>query len=157
MSEKKDNYLVLKIVLGVAGGIILAIVVIMLIIGLLANKAENEIDSVLNERRKMDVIGVVTQITNYQASNNGKLPATVADIKRYLDTYFTDPDGNVYEISLETLNEGESKAVAKFDHTMYIMLKGKCSGEKAVYSANKRDYAVLYHLDGKTTYCVDNQ
>ena len=151
------QHLVLKIVLGVAGGIIVAFVAILVIGGLIAqNAAENladDIETALNDSRKVDVVTLASKITTYQTNNNGRLPETSTDLARYLDANFTDPDGTAYIISLDTLSDGGSKIVTRFDHTIYVMLSGKCNGERAVYSSNRRDYAVLYRLTDNTTYC----
>ena len=42
------------------------------------------------------------------------------------------------------------------DHVIYIIVSGKCDGEKAVKGSN-RDYAVLYRLEGSGVYCIDNR
>ena len=160
MSEGKSNHLVLKIILGVAGGIIVAFVAIMIVVGLAANKAAeevaDEIEAALNTTRKTDATKLAGQILSYQTNNNGRLPSKPADIEGYLPKIFMDPDGTEYEIIVDTLSAGDTQEVTRFNHTMYVVLSGKCSGEKAVYSSNKRDFAVLYRLTDETTYCYSS-
>lgn len=73
---------------------------------------------------------------------------------------FTDPDGFGYGITIETFN-AEKHSPGKpdlqdFNHMVYIVKQARCSGEGAVSSDNKRDYVVLYKLEGTGVYCQDN-
>lgn len=79
---------------------------------------------------------------------------------------FVDPDGWYYGLTIEDLGKGEEKMLTAEDftggddgngHMVYIEKHAKCDGERAVYSNNSRDYAVMYKLEGNGIYCQDNQ
>lgn len=75
---------------------------------------------------------------------------------------FTDPDGFGYGITITSFGEGDADFTAgaeilqDFNHMVYIVKQARCSGEGAVSSDNKRDYVVLYKLEGTGVYCQDN-
>lgn len=80
---------------------------------------------------------------------------------------FVDPDGWYYGLTIETFTgAGDEKILTVNDftggddgngHMVYIVKHAQCDGEKAIYSNNSRDYAVMYKLEGNGTYCQDNQ
>lgn len=73
---------------------------------------------------------------------------------------FMDPDGNLYGIVIENGPTGNNKKVIEDDfpnnHRIYIIRAAKCDQEDAV-SSDKRDYAILYRLEGSGVSCTDNQ
>lgn len=67
-----------------------------------------------------------------------------------------DPSGYSYGLAFETLASGATKQLGNSDfdaHMVYVEKHARCDGEQAVYSANARDFAVLYKLEGAGTYC----
>lgn len=88
-------------------------------------------------------------------------------VKNYLNAVnaseneFVDPDGTYYGLKIEALGGSGSEKVLSGDdfknHMIYVETHAKCDGEKAVYSENARDHAVLYKLEGSGTYCQDNR
>jgi len=70
---------------------------------------------------------------------------------------FVDPDGWYYGLKFQTLTNGETDVyVDELDYTVYIYEHAKCNDETAEYSANSRDYAIMYKLEGSGTYCKSN-
>ena len=137
-------------------------------------------------QRRSDLARVSNAITQYQTNNNGKLPAAgtlppsekedlpecsatsstasaACFIRNYMNSVnaaaneFVDPDGWYYGLTIANLDKNATATVSEFDHIVYIYEHAKCDGENAIYSANARDYAVMYKLEGSGTYCADNQ
>lgn len=99
---------------------------------------------------------------------NAKGPACL--IRNYLNSAnateneYTDPDGWYYGMVIQELTKGQDNIVPKadedgntFTHVIYVSKHAKCNGEVSEYSANSRDYTVMYKLEGNGTYCQDNQ
>lgn len=106
-------------------------------------------------KRKEDVATIVSQLSAYQSNNNGKLPTKDESfVLYYLADVITDPDGTLYDFTIDTLESNETKEVSTFDHTMYILYHAKCQKGTAVYATSARNYAVLYQLKDETTYCL---
>lgn len=106
-------------------------------------------------KRKEDVATVVSQLSAYQSNNNGRLPTNENSFALYyLADVVADPDGTLYDFTINTLESNETKEVSTFDHTMYILYHAKCKNGAAVYATSVRDYVVLYRLKDKTTYCL---
>lgn len=75
------------------------------------------------------------------------------------DSEFLDPSGEPYRLTIKTLQAGEEQEATTTDFTkrrVYLVLGARCEGEKAVKSGGKRDYAIVYKLEGAGTYCNDN-
>lgn len=69
---------------------------------------------------------------------------------------WVDPTGYSYGLAFETLSSGGEKVLGNSDfndHMVYVEKHARCDGEKAVYSSNARDFAVMYKLEGSGTYC----
>lgn len=67
-----------------------------------------------------------------------------------------DPSGWSYGLNITTLGSGGEKQLGNSDfndHMVYLIKHARCDGEKAVYSANSRDFVVMYKLEGAGTYC----
>lgn len=72
---------------------------------------------------------------------------------------FTDPDGFGYGIEISGYDGKFAPGgteLQNFNHKVYIVKQARCSGEGVVESSNKRDYSVLYKLEGTGVYCQDN-
>lgn len=88
-------------------------------------------------------------IRNYMNSAN----AADAD-----ESEFVDPTGDPYKLYISQLPDG-GKTLGKTDYAskiVYFFTSARCDGESAVASSSKRDYAILYKLEGAGTYCADN-
>jgi len=101
-----------------------------------------------DDRVKMEV---------YNSANN---PAA-SFIKNYMNganaefNDFTDPSGWAYGLKIDEF--AGDQPTLNFDEHMIYMYKGaRCNGELVEKSNNSRDYALLYKLEGASTYCVNN-
>ncbi len=67
-----------------------------------------------------------------------------------------DPSGYSYGLNIMTLASGGTQQLGNSDfnaHMVYLVKHARCDGEQAVYSANSRDFVVMYKLEGAGTYC----
>lgn len=67
-----------------------------------------------------------------------------------------DPSGWSYGLTIMTLASGGTQQLGNSDfndHMVYLVKHARCDGEQAVYSANSRDFVVMYKLEGAGTYC----
>lgn len=67
-----------------------------------------------------------------------------------------DPTGYAYGLSIQKLSSGQVETLDNSDYTkhmVYLYESARCDGEQAVYSANSRDFVVMYKLEGSGTYC----
>ena len=69
-------------------------------------------------------------------------------------------DGATYGLNYVSGTDGKNvysyTGLNNMDHMIYIITSAMCSGETAV-SGSKRDYAILYRLEGSGVYCIDNR
>lgn len=133
--------------------------------------------------RRDDLARFLTQITNYQTNNRGKLPGTgitdngqiIAAYNKFVDNYlkaggdtFTDPDGEDYVIAsvCPSFNASTSDTTpdackditsqsggAIFDHKIHIYQNAKCDGEAVAQGTGTRNLAIQYKLEGGGIYC----
>ena len=120
-----------------------------------------------NNGKLPNQVSGVTDDTATAGSSTGKL--TTSDfVVKYLGgaDEFIDPSGEYYTITFTQKTAGEAstavnslKANDEGDNGFRIMVytKARCSGEEAVDSPNRRDFAILYNLEGSGTYCSDSQ
>lgn len=122
------------------------------------------------------LIGGTVTITGSTVTFGSKTGLTWQDFYgSYFDKDFIDPSsGEVYNWKIMSCTtkasptvgaECDYKDIADFmkntttfnnaNFTMYIVTSAKCDGEKAVYSANSRNAAVLYKLEGAGTFCAN--
>lgn len=67
-----------------------------------------------------------------------------------------DPSGYSYGLNIMTLSSGGTQQLGNSDfnaHMVYLIKHARCDGEQAVYSANSRDFVIMYKLEGAGTYC----
>ncbi len=80
------------------------------------------------------------------------------------ESEFVDPTGDPYKLHIAQYNAsggiGDSKnTLGNTDYPkkiVYLTTKSRCDGEKVIPTSNKRDYSILYKLEGSGTYCRDN-
>lgn len=106
-------------------------------------------------------------------NNSASSPANAeCFIKNYMngvnsvENEFTDPDGWAYGLYISSAKNGGWKGISAadgggeegslFNHVIYLVKNAKCSDENVVESANSRDYAITYKLEGNGTFCSDN-
>lgn len=132
--------------------------------------------------RRDDLARFLTQITNYQTNNRGKLPGTginnksdlITAYQKFVDNYlkaggdtFTDPDGEDYIVASVCAKyvDGDAGAGAEckditdqtggatFNHQLYIYQNAKCDGEAVAQGTGTRNLAIQYKLEGGGIYC----
>ncbi len=144
--------------------VIVVVIAVIAFIGILSAVLMHSTTNKLNEQaeelkettndltRKSDLAKIYSDIYEYEMNNNGRLPSNTSAIKGYLSVG-SDPDGENYKFDFSKLEDGQTKNVATFDHTIYFVSHAECDDDKAVYSSFARDFALLYRLENKTTYC----
>ena len=114
--------------------------------------------------RKDDMTKVVSAIAKYSANHRGTLASNFKDdenkindfIAEYLGSNFTDPSGEPYKFAIVDFSaDGEPPFLIEFDHTIHIYYHSKCANETITYTTDKRDYSILYRLEGSGTYCIN--
>ncbi len=127
-------------------------------------------------QRRDDMSRMMSQISQYSANNNGKIPGT-SDIGNYAKTFnkkymkqtgsadtseWVDPSGQEYEVNAFALTgtrEDASLTSKTFDgKTVYYRTGARCgSGDGKLNKTGKsRDYAGVFVLEGSGVYCGDN-
>ena len=115
-------------------------------------------------QRREDMARFMTAIQNYQGNNSNALPTFTGTAEKtsFMNNYlkqdageFVDPNGDDYEISVESV--GTDLSSKDFDgKTIYYVEGGKCDGEgQTTQATGSRSYAILYKLEGSGTYCSD--
>lgn len=127
-------------------------------------------------QRRNDLGRLEGAITQYQTNNNGKIPDKAAIekkatggqtgsefIKNYiigangdLETDFTDPLGSPYEFKGYDSVPGEAPSITWDGKTIHYFVQARCDGETVKKSDGKRNYAIVYKLEGSGVYCQDN-
>ena len=81
---------------------------------------------------------------------------------------FVDPDGTEYGMTIADFGDGVKNARSEgsevddafapetFDHTIYVIRNSQCDGDVAVQGNGKRNFSVLYMLEGSSVLCLDN-
>lgn len=135
-------------------------------------------------QRRDDMARLATAINNYQTNNNGKVPGAGTspasdagnmptgdnDAVKLVTTYlnsvnagnnneFLDPDGWAYGVEIIDLGSGVGAVVkpVPFDHVVRVYTQAECKGENAEKTSNRRDYAIVYKMEGSGTYCKDSR
>ncbi len=174
-NSKKNLMIVLIVLIGVVVCLLVAILVIMLTKG---DDSPKEIDKKVveetfqnaatdNEIKEM-VAYLMSQISNYQSNNNGKIPDTEGAWNTLLDKYLKlnviDPG---YEYAfLECRYDGMmvEGCIKPKDLTwknnkkeIYTIAGAKCADDGSIIENNvQRRYAVYTILSGDKLYCSDN-
>lgn len=126
---------------------------------------------------------LATAINNYQTNNNGDVPkpslspaseagdmptgSSDNDAIKLVTTYlnsvnankneFLDPDGWAYGVEIINLGTGSYEEPSFSEHKAYVYTQAECVGEKAEKTSNRRDYAIVYKMEGSGTYCKDSR
>ena len=171
ITKSKKGFTIIEVVLVLA---IAGLIFLMVFVALPALQRSQR-----DTQRRDDMARVATAINQYQTNNGGNLPnnsgevtATGDSATDFISKYmggkseFVDPSGENYTITFtSTLKEGKGVAVntLKADDAsgngfkVMVYTKARCEGENAVSSPNKRDYAIVYNLEGSGVYCSDSQ
>lgn len=132
-------------------------------------------------QRRDDMARFLSQINQYQANNNGKVPSNYSTfIKNYLkaggDTFEDPSTGSTYKIYGDTSNDGSNAGtVVTCDSStcngeddvnsvgestergiIYVYTNATCEGENPKYIQGDRKIAIRIKLEGAGTYCGHN-
>lgn len=157
-TKSKKGFTIIEVVLVLA---IAGLIFLMVFVALPALQRSQR-----DTQRRDDMARVATAINQYQANNSGNLPTDgTAFVEKYLRVggdEFVDPSGEKYSVKITKVddsNKGEASndmSSGNFEITIYT--PAKCGeDEKATKAQNKRDYAIVYKLEGSGTYCSDSQ
>ena len=117
-------------------------------------------------QRRDDMARVLSQVSQYQANNGGKIP-NQDSYQRFFKDYlkwgdngeFNDPDtGNKYDIKyVACTSDADCKIPddAKVSE-VYYMYHAHCDGETPKYDKGDRKMAIVTKLEGSGTYCSNN-
>ena len=134
-----------------------------------------------NTTRRSNMARILSQITEYQSNNAGKVPVTEREMDIFVERYvgagdqgrngtvckgdqFCDPDGKPYIMNTPTeLTEDLPNALgsASFEtdhHEIHYYTHATCDYEEGSlkYSSGARDVAIMYILKNGSIYCGDN-
>ncbi|HET7630518.1 MAG TPA: prepilin-type N-terminal cleavage/methylation domain-containing protein [Candidatus Saccharimonadales bacterium] len=111
-------------------------------------------------QRRDDVSRLLSQVTTYQANNNGQVPASDDDLDSLSTDYlksdegeFNDPQtGDPYTLTLSSVGDGTPDDLGVMNY-----FKGaKCVNASSTESGSGNQVAVIVKLEGSPSYCVDN-
>ena len=117
-------------------------------------------------QRRNDMARFVSQLNQYQANNNGKVPADKSKYEAFISNYlkvggdqFADPStGNDYVIA--EVNNVKTKNNAHSSETemgkIYVYTNATCDGEDPSYIQGDRRIAIILKLEGAGFYCGHN-
>lgn len=176
--NSKKGFTIIEVVLVLA---IAGLIFLMVFIALPALQRSQR-----NTQRRDDMARLSTAINQYQTNNSGKLPNNdsqdtvtkagnsegILDDKDFIKKYlggadeFVDPSGEFYTITFKRFKEGASnegepvntlEAGTEDSFRIMVYTRARCNGETAEHSANRRDFAIVYKLEGSGVYCSDSQ
>ena len=130
-------------------------------------------------QRRDDMARFASQLSQYQANNNGKVPTDKASWNKFIADYlrvqttssgnnaentaqdsFVDPSGQNYTV--ETVSDCSSDCAQKSESDDYkdgkirVYTNATCDGESPKYIKGNRKIAFTYKLEGAGIYCGNN-
>ena len=175
--NNKKGFTIIEVVLVLA---IAGLIFLMVFIALPALQRSQR-----NTRRRQDMARILSAFNDYQANNNGKMPADakLADfITKYVDEdcvldttttgmtkfskcadQFTDPDGTPYSIKQLNTTGGADWTSGSVSwpngHLIGYWTGAVCSETEGKNSpkTGQNNIAIMYVLEGGAIYCGDNQ
>ena len=175
IKKQKTGFTIIEVVLVLA---IAGLIFLMVFVALPALQRSQR-----DTQRRDDMARFISQLTQYQANNNGNVPGNTANdwnntngfIRNYMTAggdSFRDPDGTAYNITsicvlsgANTCGTGSVSGVApntalNWDanrNLIYVYKNAKCNGEQVTYVQNSpTQVAIRYKLEGAGTYCTNN-
>ena len=160
--KSKKGFTIIEVVLVLA---IAGLIFLMVFVALPALQRSQR-----DTQRRDDMARFLSQINQYQANNNGRVPTDYTNfITQYLEAggdTFNDPSlGTTYTI----VDEGACSAsdcVLEADYgdvlddtergIIHVYTNAKCDGEDAVYVQGDRKIAIRIKLEGAGVYCGNN-
>ena len=155
--NNKKGFTIIEVVLVLA---IAGLIFLMVFIALPALQRSQR-----NTQRRQDMSRIVSAVTQYQSNNKNNLPPSGTDgdwSSKYIGNAKTDqrqdPDGNDYKVTVEGWSTSWS-APSKLDYVVHIVTGAECTGVETapLKSAQPKDFAVVYALEGGALTCSDNK
>lgn len=120
-------------------------------------------------QRRDDMARFSSQLSQYQANNNGNVPSTTTTAwNTFLTNYlkaggdsFADPSGNDYAVTgfLECTGDGDCTQKSTSSDklgSIYVYSNATCDGEDPKYTQGDRKIAFTIKLEGAGIYCGHN-
>lgn len=167
--KSKKGFTIIEVVLVLA---IAGLIFLMVFVALPALQRSQR-----DTQRRDDMARFMSQLSQYEANNNGRVPAnTVNDWNNFIAGYlranndnFSDPDGTDYAVAgicVVSSNTACGSSVGTrvlpngaltWDankHQIFVYTNARCNGENVEFVANSpRLIAVRYKLEGAGVYC----
>ena len=156
VESRKQGFTIIEVVLVLA---IAGLIFLMVFIALPALQRGQR-----DTQRRDDMARALSQVSQYQANNNGKIPDDQTKVTNFFTNYlkwtdggeFNDPDsGNKYVIKFVSCQNGSCNPTLEVG-TVNYMYHAKCDGETPVYDSGNRKMAIVTKLEGSGTYCSNN-
>ncbi len=166
-TKSKNGFTIIEVVLVLA---IAGLIFLMVFIALPALQRSQR-----DTQRRDDMARLMSQLSQYQANNNGQVPTTVDEFnKKFIQKYllagedtFADPStGETYEAQGSIIDCSKSNdCVQKSgdgdnqDKTMghvYVYSHATCNGEDPKPTQGARKIAITLKLEGAGVYCGNN-
>lgn len=162
IKKQKTGFTIIEVVLVLA---IAGLIFLMVFVALPALQRSQR-----DTQRRDDMARFSSQLSQYQANNNGAVPtATKAGYDDFIANYlraasdsFVDPSGVNYNAASVTVCENASSCTQKSvanDYTtgnIRIYTNATCNGESPSYSEGDRKIAFTYKLESAGIYCGHN-
>lgn len=155
-TKSKKGFTIIEVVLVLA---IAGLIFLMVFIALPALQRGQR-----DTQRRDDMARALSQVSQYQANNGGKIPDDSTKMNNFFKNYlkwadggeFNDPDsGTKYTLKFVSCTSDSCSPTSKVG-TVNYMYHAKCDGETPVYDAGNRKMAIVTKLEGSGTYCSNN-
>ena len=168
-TNSKKGFTIIEVVLVLA---IAGLIFLMVFIALPALQRSQR-----DTQRRDDMARFLSQLNQYQANNQGKVPQTQGDFNTFINNYlqvrtdatqartaqdsFVDPSGADYTVQeVTTCASGNCSQQSEADDYksgyIRVYLNAKCNGETPTYIQGSRKVAITYKLEGAGIYCGNN-
>ena len=160
----KSGFTIIEVVLVLA---IAGLIFLMVFIALPALQRSQR-----DTQRREDMSRFISQLAQYQANNNGKVPGesgtvNAAAYNTFITNYlkvggdtFNDPStGNTYNVTGVKVCTSSNCSTSSASNNMgdiYVLTNATCDGETPVYVQGNRKIAVRIKLEGAGIYCGHN-
>ena len=163
--SQRDGFTIIEVVLVLA---IAGLIFLMVFVALPALQRSQR-----DTQRRDDMARFMSQLSQYQSNNNGKVPADKGAYTTFIANYlkaggdtFQDPStGSDYQIkNWKKCTNSDCKAGSNPDSLgsstlmgdIYVYTNATCEGESPVYVQGDRKIAIRIKLEGAGIYCGHN-
>ena len=170
-TKSKKGFTIIEVVLVLA---IAGLIFLMVFIALPALQRSQR-----DTQRRDDMSRFMSQLNQYQANNNGKVPSNQDEFNKFIKNYlqvrtdvtkentaqdsFADPSGANYQIgayyNCDTTRDDCKEQSSPDDYKdgiIRVFINAKCDGETPTYIKGERKVAITYKLEGAGIYCGNN-